>query len=142
MSYATLAHVQAQNSGRPTFTSSTKPSASQVILFLHEAAGMMDAALVRNGYGVPVFALGSIPVDVPTVSQMYLQTANAVGAAYMVEASAQTSDRRERFEQMWQSMLKALETKEVPGLGKDAAQSMPRYAPHGASPYFSRDMEL
>lgn len=136
MSYATISHVEARNTARPAFTATSRPNISQVAQYIQETAAEVDAALTDGGYSAPVdMAL------VPSTVQMRLQYINSVGAAYHAEASAQTSVKREEFQQMWQSALKMLRSGELPGMPKDSAQSLPRTNPV-ATPFFQRDMEL
>jgi hypothetical protein len=67
---------------------------------------------------------------------LFLQSANAVGACWMIERSSQASDREKDFEMAYKAALKMIEDKGVPGLDKSSNLSLPRYGPRGASPMF------
>lgn len=139
MAYATIFHVQARNPNR-TFSATSKPNVpTQVTLYIDEAAGMMDLALSKGGYSPPIEMGGSTPSTV----QQLLEKINADGAAYMVEAAAQSSVRRDEFQQMWEAGLKMLEAGELPSISGGAGQGIPRSATSGtATPIFTIDMEL
>lgn len=136
MAYASIPHVEAKNTARGTFTSNTKPNASQVAQFIDQAAAMMEGAFAQGGYVVP-FDVSSCPSYVQTE----LQNINAYGAAYYVECAAQTSQRREEFEEIWRNALKMMKAGEFVGLDKDTSESVPRSA-GTATPIFAMDMIL
>lgn len=136
MAYCGIEAVEARNPVRGQYTRSTKPNASQVVRFINEIAGEIDMALINAGYAVPVATVG-----LASSVAVFLESANAAGAAYKVEWAAPTSDRRGEYEDMYQSALKMIGRGELPGLGKDAAASNPRGAPIATS-LFQRDMDL
>lgn len=137
MAYATVFHVEAINSARGEFTANTHPSATQCVMFLDQCSGKMDSAMLKGGYAVPVdltVAASSVKAE--------LENINAVGAAYMVEASAQVGPKRDEFQNMWQSALKMLEEGNLPGLAQDSNTSLPRFDAGYPTAMFHRDMDL
>lgn len=137
MAYCDINHVQAHNAGRGVYTSSTKPTASQVGQFINEAASEIDMALVDGGYALPVPASASS-------AQVYLQKINAMGALCSVEASAQISHNEDSFCSTFKSALKQIaKGAKLPGLEKSGDTSLPRESLSVASPpFFTRDMQL
>lgn len=133
MAYATVFHVEARNPGRGQFTASTEPTATQVIGYLGWAESMMDLVLNKAGYDVPV-------TGAPTTTQVLLEDVCAAGAWYRAEWAARASDRRKEAEDMWESALSMLKTAELPGVDKDAAQSLPRGSSNATPPFFTRTM--
>jgi hypothetical protein len=123
MAYATVFHVEAKNAARGVYTANTVPNATQVIQFIEEAAGKIDACLHEAGYSTPISASGT-----PSSVLLQLQHINAVGAAFMVETSARTSmkEKRDEFEEMWKGACKMIKSGDLPGLDKSAAESHPR----------------
>lgn len=137
MAYATVYHVEAINSARGAFTANTHPSATQCVMFIDQCAGKMDSAMLKGGYAVP------IDLSVAASSaQAELQNINAVGAAYMVEASAQVGPKRDEFQSMWISAIKMLEEGNLPGLAQDSDTSLPRFDASYPTAMFHRDMDL
>lgn len=137
MPYCDITHVQAHHTGRGVYTSSTKPTASQVAQFIVEAAAEIDVALVEGGYVVPIPASAS-------QAFAYLQKVNAMGALCSVESTAQVSHNEDTFCSTFKSALRALaKGQRLPGLDKNAATSLPRESMSVASPpFFTRDMRL
>jgi hypothetical protein len=136
MAYASITHVQAHNAGRGAYTSSTKPTASQVVQFIDEAAGEIDIALAAGGYNVP------LPSSVPSSVAAYLQKTNAYGALCFIESSAQVSHNRDDYCSMFKQALKMFERGRLPGLEKDSDVGLPRGDATATPPYFTRDMQL
>lgn len=135
MPYCDITDVVARNPVRGAFTASTKPTASQVGLFIDDAAGIVDSVLVQAGYSTPV-----VVSQAATSVRFTLRNANAVGAWYFTEWAAPNSDRRSEAEDMWESAKKMLLKVEL-DLPKNAATELPRQGSI-ATPYFSRDMCL
>lgn len=134
MAYATTSHVTARNPER-TFSVTSKPSTTQVGGFLDEAAAIIDSILIDAGYSLPVSPPASGGASSAWVT---LQNANAVGAWYMTEWAAQTSDKRSESEDMWQSAQKMLRTMQL-DIPKDAGESLPRGPTTTATPFFTID---
>lgn len=131
MAYATVADVHQLNTGRPTYTASSKPTASQVIDFLEQSAAKIDAVLRSRGYSIPV-ATGA------TSALKLLEGCNAAGAHALVEQGAQSSDRREAAMKLWQDCLVMLREGDLElDAGGDTTQSV-TYA-SAPSPVFQRE---
>lgn len=140
MAYASLPHVVARNPQRGDFTPNTKPTASQVCLFIEEAQAEVDTVLLAAGYALP------IATDAASSARMLLQQAVSAGAAYKAEWAAAVSDRRKEYEDMWQSALRMLKVTQL-DMPKDAGESLPRGPRQGFSgatttAQFTRDMVL
>lgn len=136
MAYCDITHVEARNVGRAPYSASTRPTASQVSIFIAQAAAEMDTALTEGGYSVP------IATDVASMVTLRLQQINALGANYFIEQSAQVSHHLEDWEQQWEKALAMMRCGEFAPLLQDSDTSLPRYAPACGSPMFSIDMEL
>lgn len=136
MAYATVFHVAGLNPARP-ITGTSLPSATNVVQYIDECAGVIDAKLSGIGYVTPIS-----PTAAPSSALMLLQQVNAVGAAYMVESSAQTSAKLDQFKKMWDEALLMLATSSLPGVDKLGASGVPRQSIPAASAFFSMDMEL
>ena len=131
MGYATVMDVHQLNTGRPTYTASSKPTASQVIDFLEQSAAKIDAVLRGRGYSLPV-ATGA------TSALKLLEGCNAAGAHALVEQGAQSSDRREAAMKLWQDCLAMLREGELElDSGIDASSGVVAYSP-APSPVFER----
>lgn len=136
MAYATIMHVTARAPQR-VFSATSKPTATQVVQFIDECGGIIDAVLLQAGYEVPTSL-----ANVATHTQLLLQNANAAGAAYHTEVAAPTSDsRRKEYEDMWGTALKMLRTMQL-DLPKDASESNARQGAIASPPFFTRDMDL
>jgi hypothetical protein len=136
MGYATVSHVQAKNVARGPYTANSKPSAEQVVGLINDCAAEIDAVLYESGYSVPVgTTAGTAPLS-------YLQHVNALGAAWMVERSAQASDREKDFELAYRACLNFISANGVPGLDADANVALPRYAAPLVDPIFEIGMDL
>lgn len=141
MAYATVYNVAALNTGRTYGATNTKPSATQVVQYLEETAGVLDGILRQQGYLTPV-------ATTATSAYKTLEGFNAIGAWCMVESAAQTSDRRQDAEAMWESAKKML----LDGIidldaPQDTTEALPRSSfgassDSAATPFFYRDMEL
>ena len=132
MGYATVMDVHQLNTGRPTYTASSKPTASQVIDFLEQSAAKIDAVLRGRGYALPV-ATGA------TSALKLLEGCNAAGAHALVEQGAQSSDRRESAMKLWQDCLTMLREGELElDSGSDAASGVPAFSA-APSPIFQRE---
>lgn len=135
MAYCDITKVQARNPIRDLYSQTTKPSASQVYVFINECAGIIDTVLAEANYATPISTTAASSVLAT------LEYVNAVGAAYMVEWAAPVSDRRKEYEDMWESALKMLETVEFAGLARDSDTSRPRGS-IASPPFFTRDMVI
>lgn len=131
MAYATIVDVHQLNTGRPTYTASSKPTASQVIDFLEQSAAKIDAVLRSRGYAIPV-------ATTATSALKLLEGCNAAGAHALVEQGAQSSDRREAAMKLWQDCLVMLREGE---LELDAAGDTTQSVTYAAapSPVFQRE---
>lgn len=137
MAYASIPHLLAHHAGRATYTASSKPTASQAIMLIEEAAGQLNFALTQGGYDSPL--LSSVGSSV----KAFFQRANAMGALCMIESSAPQGHNRNDFCAEFKQALKMIATGELPGLDRDDAQSLPRFGFLDASPpFFTRDMNL
>lgn len=140
MAYASITHVVAHHPARPTYTATSVPNASFVAMLIDEAAGELDFCLTQGGWDAPL--LSSAPSSV----KAFFQRANAYGAISMIEPGAQVSHNRGNFYDMWTSAKKMIVSGQLPGMEKNAAESLPRSAmdtiksPSG--PIFSMDMNL
>lgn len=139
MAYCTVAHVEVRNAARGVFSATSKPNASQVVGYVNDAAALMDEAMFDGGYSVPIVAC-----SVPSTTQQWLQYTNSVGAAVMVEESAQVSTKQDEFVKAWNAALKMLKAGGLPGVTPTGAGpgAIPRSSFSIATPYFSRDMNL
>lgn len=137
MAYASITHVIAHNSARGTYTANTKPNVTAVTQFIDEAAGAIDFALTQAGYVSPLTGAG-----VPSSVQVFLQNTNAMGALCSIEKSAQVGHNEEKFCAVFKDNLKTIRTGQLPGVEKDASESLPRQGPVASPPYFTRDMDL
>lgn len=130
MAYATVADVHQLNTGRPTYTASSKPTASQVIDFLEQSAAKIDGILRARGYGLPV-------PSAATSALKLLEGCNAAGAHALVEQGAQSSDRREAALRLWQDCLTMLREGGLELDGGSDAGGRPRFSP-APPPIFER----
>lgn len=138
MAYASVYHVVAHHPARPTYTATSVPNASYVAMLVDEASAELDFSLTKGGYDAPL--LSSAPSSV----KAFMQKANAYGAIAMIEPGAQASHNRDSFNAMWKSAKDMIENGELPGMDRNDAESLPRFAPDsgGSGPIFSRDMCL
>lgn len=139
MAYASVIHVQAANAARPPFGASSIPNLDQVMMFIDQASGEIDAALIKQNYSTPITPASYAAY--PTAAMLMLQQANAVGAAYMVEVSAQTGPKAALYKTMWDAALKMLETIELPDVPKNPSRGLPRSGMQ-ATYIFSPGMQL
>jgi hypothetical protein len=130
--YATVSHVEAYCPARAPFSSSTKPTASQVAIFIEDATIEVEDHLLKAGYPVPV-------PSTATYAFRFMQGAVAKGAAYFVEETAPTSNKRDTAHAMYQSALKMIDDGELVGLDKETDQAFPRYGFDVATPAFRAD---
>lgn len=137
MAYCDITHVQAHNAGRGVYSAQSKPTASQVMMFIDEASSEIDMALVEGGYSAPVIASAS-------TARIYLQKVNALGALCSVESSAQVSHNDADFCSTYRSALKMIAKGSlIPGLAKDGQTALPRQSVSVATPpFFTRKMCL
>jgi hypothetical protein len=140
MAYATTSHVEAMLLGRLPLGTQGQVSATQVVNWLEQTAGVIDGLLAQNGYSAPVS---------PTAASSALKTLegfNTAGAWYHVEAASKTRDKVkfEEAKRMWGSAQKMLSDGIVElDLEIDTAEALPRGGFSCATPpFFSRDMEL
>lgn len=140
MGYATISHVSARNPER-TIGASSKPTASEVVGFIEDAAAIIDSILHAAGYVLPVVPPAS--GGIASSAWRVLEQANAVGAWYFTEWAAQASDKRSEAEDMWASMQKLLKTTQL-NIPTDPAESRPRGPGVDSvpTPFFTRDMCL
>lgn len=136
MAYATVLHLTYHHPARATYSASTIPNASAVVMYLDEAAAELDFSLTKAGYDSPL--LSSAPSSV----KAFFQKANAMGALCMLESGAQQSHNRDQFCTMFREAKQMIETGQVPGLDKDDAESLPRFNGAATPPFFTRDMKL
>lgn len=134
MAYATVSDVQARTRGR-TISTTTKPTATDVIGYLEETAAVLDGLLLAQGYELP-----------PTATQALrlLEHYNAIGAWAMTERAAQVSPDEDAAEKAWAEAQKMLADGKI-SLGADLPDSAELSGPRGAgaaTPAFTIDMEL
>ncbi len=121
MPYATPSQVFARSRGR-TFTASTKPSTSDVDVFLADTANELDGILRARGYTVPV-------PSTATSAYGLLAGYNAIGALAMTELAAvspqsKTSDALK----LWADCARMLRAGEIElDAPKDTGQALPRH---------------
>lgn len=113
MGYATVFHVEARNTARGTYTDASKPTATQVVQFIDEAAGQLDAWLLNSGYDTP-FASYIASQMIGSSGLALLQRWNSIGAALAVEEAAQQSTRVEFFQKMWLEVEAACQKEDLP----------------------------
>ena len=130
MAYATVGDVETLAAQR-SFTATSRPSASQVVVMLEEAAAVIDSVLAARGWPTPV------PASAPRALQL-VRHANAVGAWWMVEVSAAASPHREEAWRAWQQQLEQLRTVELPDLPRNISQVGEARGMFPASPLFTR----
>jgi hypothetical protein len=109
MAYANISDVAAMNLGRAsglTFTPSSRPTASQVGLWLDGVSAQLDAILRTRGYVVPVASSA-------TSTRLLLQDAAMKGAHALVEIASPNDSRAKAAAQMWVDACKVLETAEL-----------------------------
>lgn len=136
MGYATVIDVAAQDVARGTYTATSRPTASQVILYLDNTAAELDGILRAQGYTLPI---GGEATQALTM----LREFNIFGAAAMVEQTAQntTPQRLQTALKLWDDCRKMLQGGVIElDAAKDTATLMPRYATGNiaATPYFTR----
>lgn len=137
MAYCNITHVEARNVGRGPYSTTTKPTASQVSLYICDAAADIDFALSQGGYNAPIGTVGT-----PTATWNALRSINSLGASFYIENAAQTSDRRDGMAKAWEAALEMLRSTRLPGMEKESDLSLPRYKPSCGSPLLSIDMSL
>lgn len=133
--YASVLHVAQLNAARGTYNDGTKPNATAVNEFLEEIAGELDAKLLKNGYSLPV------ATDAATSVRKLLQSVNALGAAWRVEAAAEVRDEAPFYKEMYDSAVAMMCDVEL-DLPKDAGSSSPRSGFSATDPIFTLDMDL
>lgn len=124
MPYATVYQVAARNAARGTYTANTIPTASQVVEFLVESAAQVDAWLYNGGYAAP-FDAAIASGAIGTTGQVLLQRWNIIGAALMVEQSAQQPMELDQFQKLWDEVKAATTNHDLP-LPLTAGKSFPR----------------
>lgn len=131
MAYATVIDVLAQNTGRATYTTTSKPTASQVIGYLELTAAELDGILRAVGYGLPI-------ATTATSALKLLEHFNVLGAAAMVEEGAPSdAARRADALHLWEEAKKMLSTGVIElDTDRDTTSSVPR-TNTAASPLFS-----
>lgn len=104
MSYATIDEVAALSAGR-TFTATSKPTATQVGIFMRQCFAELNGIVAERGYTVPVATSA-------TTSFQLLAAYNAMGAHCLVEKSAPTNrgDAAKEACEAWAAAKKALAT--------------------------------
>jgi hypothetical protein len=140
MAYATVFHVEAENTGRGEYTKISHPTASQVIQYLEQRAAVLDGVLRAKGYLTPI-------ATTATGAFQTLLNFNVLGAAYDVEKAAKTSDRVKDAQAAWEAALKMLQDGVIElDAPRDTTIALPRssFSRSGdqATPFFTRDMEF
>lgn len=136
MAYCTIDDVAELNTGR-TFTTSSKPNATQVNDFIEQTAAVIDGILRSQNYSLPI-------ATTATSALKMLELFNAQGAACLVEQGAPTSDRRgakgDGVCAMWREAQKMLKGGGIElDADRDTSESHPRGGPC-ATPFFTREM--
>lgn len=135
--YTTPTQVYALNKGRQPFTATSKDiTIDDVNRYITETAAVLDGILTERSYLTPVPSSA-------TVAHGVLSHYNALGAAYLVEKSAPTSDRREEACRAWEHAQTMLRTGaiQLPDADVDVTHDMPR-ACLPATPMFTRDQSF
>lgn len=116
MGYATVYHVEALDKGRGPFTASTKPTATEVMLYLDQTAAELDATLDRAGYDIPI-------ASAATQARQLVGYWNALGANCLVQRAAQQSVKDTDACAMYQAALTAIAdgTVNLPGVDPGTA---------------------
>lgn len=136
MAYATITHLLYHNPARPTYTATSVPNASAAVMYLDEAAAELDFALTRGGYDSPLLSSAASSV------KAYFQKANAYGALWMIESGAQVGHNRDEYQSFFVNALKLISNSELPGLDRNAEQSIPRFDGSATPPFFTRDTQF
>lgn len=136
MAYASIPHLIMHHSARATYGASTRPTASEALLMIQEAAAQLDFSLTKGGYNSPL--LSSSPSSV----KAYFQRANSMGALCMIESSSPQGHNRDDFCSMFREACRMIENGELPGLERNAEQSNPRWSDSASPPFFTRTMWL
>lgn len=134
--YTTAEEVHALNVGRRMFTETSQPNLIQVEGYIEDIAAILNAVLADLGYTVPV------PAEA-TEARGLLNSLNTLGAAWLVEEAAPTSDRRKDFQARWEAQLCLLKDGHL-GL-TDAPRDISIGRPRSGFPataMISRDMEF
>lgn len=121
MPYATPSQVFARSRGR-TFTATSKPSTSDVDVFLTDTANELDGILRARGYTVPV-------PTTATSAYGLLAGYNALGAAAQAELAAPNPQGRSSDAlKLWQDAKRMLRAGEIElDAPKDTGQAVPRF---------------
>lgn len=141
MGYCEISDVEQLSTGRKSFAADTKPTASQVVDYIEQTAGILDGILRGRQYQLPVPTTATSALKV-------LESFNAYGAACMVEQSAPVQRPTDRGRSdagvcaMWKSAQAMLKSGDLElELEVNVSTGSPRGGPV-ASPFFSRDMQL
>lgn len=144
--YCEATDVQALNTHRPTYATTTKPTLAQVEGFITNVAAELNAVISGRGYTTPIDDTEALKV---------LKQYNSCGAAAMAEeaATSVSAGRSEHTDSLWekyQDGLKLIKTGAVK-LGAEAT-SEGRQTPQGEfnldadgnehDPVFERDMDF
>ena len=135
--YATVVDVERYNPQRAPFSSTTKPTASQVIGLILDAESQADNILFKVGYDVPIPTTATLAFDMVGMAVAQI-------AAALVEEVAPTSgpnDRRNHYQRMSSEAKRMLAAGELTGVDRRSDVRV-RYSTAAASAFFSRDMSL
>lgn len=134
---ASVGSVEAYAPARAPFSSTTKPSASQVFQLLQDAAADVAGVVVRAGY--------DWPID-PTATLALRQVDSAVAqcAWALVESTAPTrdTDSLKAAQKMCEAAQKMIADGQLPGINKNAAESRPRAGYNATAAYITKGMCL
>lgn len=102
MGYATVMDVQGRNVARGTYGASTRPTADQVVEYIEMTAAELDSILRSKGFSLPI-------ASEATQALALMEHYNALGAACLVESSAENDARAAGVCSMYESAKAALE---------------------------------
>lgn len=136
MAYASITHLVWHHSARPTYSASSVPNASAAAMALDEASAELDFALTAAGYDAPLLSSAASSV------KAFFQKAAAYGALSMIENSAQVGHNESDFTSHFNRALKTIKNGELPGLDKNADQSLPRFGVPAASAFFTLETQF
>ena len=134
MPYAVASQVEARNPKR-VFTGSSLPATDQVTQYLVDTAAELDGILLARGYTVPVATSA-------TSAHELMVNYNVLGAHFLAEQAAPTSDREESAQKAWENAKKMLKDGKIElDAARDTTESSPR-GPTVPSAYFFRDQDF
>jgi hypothetical protein len=133
VAYASVSHVQNFDTGRPSFSANSKPTATQVGIFLEQTGAELDGILRAIGAALPV-------ATTATSALKLLEYFNSLGGWAMAEAAAPTTTRADEALKLWEDAKKMLLAREIDlDLGLNDSGRL-RYT--SADPVFTMDEQF